>query len=302
MENALPHHDSPLTTETEDLASKAHFEVRCRNLNDGMPQQNQTAPNMIATYLRVSTDDQNILAQSGIIDTMIRAQGFDPANVLEFRDEGVSATKMGNLHDRDGGKELIEMIENGEITHVFAFRVDRMFRDPEAGSAFVKWIRTKHPLVEIHTTDAPMSLHTADGEFLYGLQVLLARREAAVLSVRTEGGMDATRQDLKPTSHAVYGWDICHTPDGEKTMRPNWKEQAVLSWIQDRQTAGDSYSKIARQLCDWGVPTKTGSTWKAAGCRRAVVSPAKYQQELHRFTPPNRMSSAPFRALSTTQK
>jgi len=256
----------------------------------------------VAVYLRVSTADQNIMSQSVCIDNLIRSHGFDPSNVLEFKDEGVSATKMGDLRDRPDGKELIEAIERGEVTHLFAFRVDRMFRDLESGAAFIKWVREKQPQLNVYTTDAPIPLTTADGEFMFGMQVLLARREAAVLSVRTTGGMTATREALKVTSHAVYGWNICHTANDEKTMRPNWKEQAVLEWIEAQHKTGLSNPKIAKQLNAWGVPTKGGKQWRAAGVRRMIVSPAKYQQELGQFDRPKRMASPPFRTLSLTQK
>lgn len=298
-----PH--EPLTTDNSPASEITQIQVRASILNNAMTTEIDTvttSTNRVAVYLRVSTDDQNVLSQSAFVDNLIRQHGFDPSNVLEFKDEGVSATKMGNLRDRPDGKELVEAIERGEVTHLFAFRVDRMFRDLEAGAAFIKWVREKQPQLNVFTTDAPMSLTTADGEFLFGMQVLLARREAAVLSVRVGGGMDATREALKPTSHAVFGWDICHTSNGEKTLRPNWKQQAVLEWIEAQHKTGLSNPKIAKQLNAWGVQTATGKQWVASGVRRMIVSPAKYQQELHQFKRPKRMTSAPFRSLSLTQK
>jgi len=306
MADAAPRPHEPLTTDIDDMASKAQYEVGVRISSNVMQPKTHTGTiaqlNRVATYLRVSTDEQNVLAQSGFVDALISQHGFDPANVVEFKDDGISATKMGNLSDRPDGKELIEAIERGEITHLFAFRVDRLFRDLEAGAAFIKWIREKHPHVGVFTTDAPMSLTTADGEFLFGMQVLLARREAAVLSVRTGGGMDATREALKVTSHAVFGWDILHKSNGEKTLRPNWKQQAVIDWVHAQHKTGQSNPKIAKQLNAWGVQTATGKKWDAAGVRRMIVKPAKYQQELHQFNRPKRIASAPFRSLSVTQK
>ena len=256
----------------------------------------------IATYFRVSTDDQNISMQEAVVDTLIRNQGFDPNNVLVFKDEGISATKMGNLGDRPQGSELIEAITNGEITHLFAYRVDRLFRDTESGASFVKWMRANHPDVSIMTTDCPMPITSADGEFFFGFQVLLARREAAVLATRTTSGMETTADQLKVVSHSIYGWNVCHNVDGEKTMRPNWKEIAVMEWMKKSNEDGLSFAKIARQLNDWGIRTKTGREWSSSGASRTVTRPAKYHQQLHQFERPTRMPSPPFRTLSVTQK
>ena len=311
MSDATLRDNSPLKSQNDDFIDmpenrqkNAYLYVGDNNMYESMTTKKQSEPiQTIATYLRCSTEDQSTDSQVMFVNGLVTSNGFKPENVMEFKDEGISVTKMGNLSDRPQGKELIEAIESGEITHVFAFRVDRMFRDLEAGAAFIKWINSKHPDVSVITTDAPVPLNTPDGEFLFGMQVLLARREAGVLAVRTEAGMDATRRNLKPTSHAVYGWNICHTPEGGKTMRPNWREQDVLDWMASEYKKGkSSYSKLAKQLTKWGIKTKTGRDWKSSSVRRCIVTPAKYQEELHQFTRPERKSKAPFRSLSTSQK
>jgi len=253
----------------------------------------------IATLRRVSTDEQDIRMQRVFIERLLLTEGLTWDDAQHFADEGISATKMTDLQSRPEASKLVKLAEAGAITKIFIYRVDRIFRDNEAGGAFVKWA-VKHG-IEIISTDLALPLSSAEGEFQFSLMVALARRESAVLSERTCGGMETTREDLKPTSHAIYGWNICHTKDGEKTMRPNWGEQSVLQWIN---TNADviSNAAMARQLNDWGVPTKTGRKWAPTGVRRAHKTPVKYHLELHRFTAPKRMASPPFRSLSTTQK
>ena len=256
----------------------------------------------IAIYLRVSTNEQDVDAQFMFVEGLVRTHGFKPEDCAIYQDEGVSATKMKDLGDRPQGKQLIEDMKAGLISHVFAYRIDRMFRDLEGGAVFLKLIKNELPDIAILTTDIALPLTSPDGEFLFGMQVLLARREAAVLAQRTQGGMQVAQEKLRPTSKAVYGWNVCHKANGEPTMRPNWKEQSVLDWIVAQHKLGTSYPKMARQLNAWGIPTKTGSKWVATGCRRHIVSPAKYHQQLHRFTPPTQRTKAPFRVLSVTQK
>jgi hypothetical protein len=296
MSDAILRPHAPLLTENQAEGETALCDIGPDIMTFDMPSVQAEG---IATLRRVSTDEQDIAMQRMFIERLLLTEGLMWDDVQHFADEGVSATKMTDLQSRPEAKKLVELCEAGAITKIFIYRVDRIFRNNKAGGAFVEWA-VKHG-IELVSTDLALPLSTAEGEFQFGLQVLLARRESALIAERTVGGHVSAREALKVVSHAIYGWNVCHTQDGEKTMRPNWGEQSVLQWINTN--AGTiSNSAMARQLNDWGVKTKLGRDWAAAGIRRAHKTPAKYQLELHRFTPPKRMSSPPFRSLSITQK
>jgi DNA invertase Pin-like site-specific DNA recombinase len=251
----------------------------------------------IATYLRVSTDEQEIRTQQGAVERLLLTYGINYEDVQHFEDEGVSATKMTDLVSRPNARQLVEMVETGTINKIFIYRVDRIFRDNEAGAAFVKWCKKFG--VELHSTDLSLPLTTAEGEFQFALQVALARREAAVLSERTQGGMQRTMEDLKPVSKiAPYGWDYwVDDRTNEKTARPNWHEQGVINWVHEQT---ESNKKVADKLNARGVPAKQGGKWSAASLWRMQNQPAKYQSQLDRFKQPKRMIQYPFRALQVS--
>lgn len=306
MSDALLSLSTPSKPSNANIEKFSQSNIGHTKMYDSMNTKNEwetihSEKSDVAIYLRVSTDEQNVDSQFLMVDGLLSQHGLDRSKVRIFQDDGISATKMGNLQDRPKGSELIQAIQNGEVKKLFAFKVDRMFRDIEAGSAFVKMITKSYPEVEIITTDVPVPLNTPDGEFLFGLMVLMARREAATLAVRTEAGMDARREQLRPTSHAVYGWDIVLDDDGLKTMIPNWRQQDVMDWVI-KQDKKDSHPKIARQLNDWGIPTSTGRKFSAGTVRRMVKTPPKQQEMLHIFDRPERKSKPPFRSLSVTQK
>lgn len=277
----------------------AKFDIRDDKMLDCMNEKKQTGRlNPIAIYMRVSTDEQKVDSQLLFVEGLVRTHGFNVEDCRMFIDEGTSATKNTDLEDRPQGKALIDAMEQGEITHVFAYKVDRMFRDLEAGGKFIKHCRNNMPNISIITTDCPMPLTTPDGEFIFGMQVLLARREASVLGQRVTGGLQAARENLKPTARAVYGWKVCHNADGEKTMRPNWPQQSVIQWVIDMDREGWSRPKICRQLNAWGIPTSEGHKWLKSTVRRLIVKPAKQQDVLHMFTPPKTFpTKPPFKCL-----
>lgn len=241
-----------------------------------------------ALYLRVSSDKQDVGMQEEYCRSMANMDGWSNDEIVIYSDDGQSATKMPDLLNRPAGSALIQDIEAGKITHVYAYRVDRLFRNLGAGAAFLADCKNKWPHLIIRTADAPMSLTSADGEFLFGLNVLLARREAAVLSVRTQGGMQYTADNLGKVSGCIWGWQ-----EVNGRMEPHWHQQAVLEWIQSNTT--DSNSKIASRINACGIKTITGRKFSQSTVWRMKKTPPKYQDQLHQFTRPQRMISYPFR-------
>ena len=278
----------------------------------------------VSGYLRVSDPDQRVRSQVKQLKGQIMNAMPDDFDVEKdirwFIDEGVSATKNTNLADRPEGKQLVDAVEAGEIDYIFAKKVDRMFRDNEAGSAFVKWMNNKHPNVTFLTTDVPEPLNTPNGEFLFTLMVALARKYAADLSVVSKDGVMASQDDLERTSHAVYGWDDYDSGRRRITqgkdkgplylMKPNWREQDVRDWFMAENKKGESVSSICKKMNGWGLKNKSGNNWTVSSLRNQIKRPAQLHKQLtnpkHQNNPHfkrgSRRSSPPFRALSTTQK
>jgi len=302
MADALLSPHAPLKTQNmrnEEL-SKGYVGLR-QNHSDMAINEWETSDSEVAVYLRVSTDDQSIDSQFLAIEGLLRQYNLDVNDVRVFKDEGVSATKNTNLQDRPAGSALIDLIQSGKVKKVFSFQIGRMFRDNEAGAVFLKQMNSKYPDVQVITFDCPVPFNTPMGEFLFTLMVANARLEVANLGMRSMAGCDVARENLRPTSHAVFGWTIINPKTPVATMEPNWKQQDVMDWAIN-QNKKDSYAKIARQLNEWGILTATKRSFSAGTIRRMVLTPPKQQDMLHVFDRPERRSKPPFRTLSITQK
>ena len=83
-----------------------------------------------AIYVRVSTEEQ---ATEGVsLDEQVsRSRAYCDLHQLDvaalFRDEGVSAGKP--LRDRPNGRELLNAVAEGRVSHVVTVKLDRLFRD-----------------------------------------------------------------------------------------------------------------------------------------------------------------------------
>lgn len=272
----------------------------------------------VGGYLRVSDPDQKVRSQVARLKGMMvnhLPDDFDvEKDVRWYIDEGSSATKNTNLEDREDGLRLKTDVDNGEIDFIFAKKVDRMFRDNEAGAVFVKWMNNKHPNVTFWTSDVPEPLNTPNGEFLFTLMVALARKYAADLGVVSKDGMMASQDNLERTSHNTYGWDdydsglrrIVQGKDKGPLYKvtPNWKEQDCRDWFISENQNGKSISDIRKRLNKWGVPNKSGNAWTNQALRSQINNPAQLHTQLlnpkHKVLMskrPSRRSTPPFRAL-----
>jgi DNA invertase Pin-like site-specific DNA recombinase len=289
----------------EDADSKVARELR----------ETSNPKSRVACYLRVSTKKQKVRSQVNELKDKVKA--YLPhldfyKDVRFYIDEGTSATKNTNLRDRDDGKRLVEDMNNGEIDYIFSKKVDRMFRDNEAGSAFVKWMTKKHPTVVFRTSDIAEPLNTPMGEMIFTIMVAQARFMAANLGVDTKDGMQTSQDNLERTSSEVYGWTwydsgrrrIVQGKDKGPLYlnKPHWKEQDCRDWFMKEYENGKSVSNIRKRLNKWGVPNKSGNDWTDSALRNQINRPAKLHLQLdnpkHNFKRPSRRSTPPFRALT----
>ena len=161
----------------------------------------------IATYQRVSSDEQSTVMQAAWLRQTLTNQGLNYDLAQHFIDEDTSATKKKDIDQRPEGKKLLDMIQKGAISRLFVYRLDRLFRDTEYAAKFLKVLAKKK--VQLFSNDFAGDLTSADGQFTYGLQMLLAARETAVLGERVQDTMDKNTEALIPNSKIPpYGWDF----------------------------------------------------------------------------------------------
>jgi site-specific DNA recombinase len=307
---------SPYETKTTDFDYESNS-TNWANLYNGehidtvydndeiMPKQNR----IIVAYLRVSTDEQSVAMQRKYLEHKMKTDGINISKVVWIEEkEGVSASKNPKMTDRTEGRVLHEKLLRGELKVIYAYKLDRLFRDTAEGLTFAKLCKKLG--TDIFTMETPMGVCDENGFILLTMHFMMAEVEVMKLSTRTTGGMDVQRDSGGVTTSAVFGWDVMEliNEDGSpliendkvvKTVVPNWQEQAVINWIRTKVSEGKSNNWIATQLNSIGLKGKKGGKWQGQSIKRCLE--AKQHSQIVKFNPPKRMMKWPFADLRKKQ-
>lgn len=239
----------------------------------------------VAVYLRVSTGDQTVDSQLMKLRPFLLAEGYDVDECSLYVDDGVSAKSHPNFTDRPAGSEMMADVASGKITKIYGTYVNRFFRRVAQGSAWMDEMAQNHPQVVIKTSDCFASTTSSAGRMMWHTLLMVSEMENEQRAERTQGGMQRLQEQLKKSSHAVFGWSY---NEDEERMNPNWHQQAVIQYVKEawNDNKGHSFSKIARDLNDWCIPTSTGRQWSSSGVSRLINKPSKMQDQLHQFDTP----------------
>ena len=101
--------------------------------------------NIIAVYLRVSTQEQNEASQREEIGKFIEQEGFDPNRIRWFLDKST-----GDNLDRSAFEEMDRLIANGAIKTVIVWKLDRLSRKMVDGMVTVsRWLESDIRFVSV---------------------------------------------------------------------------------------------------------------------------------------------------------
>ena len=239
----------------------------------------------VAVYLRVSTGDQTVDSQLMKLRPFLLAEGYDVDECSLYVDDGVSAKSHPNFTDRPAGSDMMQDVADGKITIIYGTYVNRFFRRVANGSAWMDLMAKEYPQVIIKTSDCFASTTSSAGRMMWHTLLMVSEMENEQRAERTQSGMQRLQEQLKKSSHAVFGW-FWNEDDGR--MNPDWHQQAVIQHVKEswNDNKGQSFASIARDLNDWNIKTSTGRSWAAGGVGRLVKKPSKMQDQLHQFTPP----------------
>jgi len=292
------------STDWANLYSGEHIDTVSNNDED-MPTQNR----IIVAYLRVSTDEQSVALQRKYLEHKMRGDDVDLTKVEWIEEkEGVSASKNPKMTDRTEGRILHEKLLRGELKVIYAYKLDRLFRDTAEGLTFAKLCKKLG--TDIFTMETPTGVCDENGFILLTMHFMMAEVEVMKLSTRTIGGQDVKRDSGGVTTNAVFGWEVMElvNEDGSpliendkivKTVVPQWQEQAVMNWMRTVLNEGKSYNWIARELNSIGLKGKKGGKWQSQSIKRCLE--AKQHSQIVKFNPPKRMMKWPFADLRKKQ-
>jgi len=243
---------------------------------EGMTEQEQ-AETCVA-YARVSSAHQaekgvSMEAQVRRLKAYAEYRNFLLPDENIFIDKGVSAGTP--LWNRPAGKQMRKQILCSEVSHLLAYKMDRLFRNTRDCLTCVDELREED--VHMHFCEfdgGPMDTTSAAGRMFLTVLAAFGELERGLISERTKLAIEHLKQNMRRFTNDIYGWDH----DEDNNLTPNWEEQKWVDWMRVQHfDNGLSGSEIARLLNEQGVPTKRGKKWSYMTVLRTI------RYEFHRF-------------------
>ena len=155
-------------------------------------------------YVRVSTEDQIEFspdAQAKRCRDLARLRGLEPVTVLA--DEGWSGKNL----ERPSMRELLRLVEAGEVTHLLIWRWDRLSRDQGDFSKLVKLFDTHG--VSVHSVnEGGLDLSSASGRMQIGVHGVFAQYYRDQIVENTRMGQRQAAEQGRWLNRAPTGYDM----------------------------------------------------------------------------------------------
>lgn len=212
-------------------------------------------------YLRVSTADQaehgvSLDAQQERLSAYAIANGLEVAGIL--RESAISGTIP--LADRPEGVKLTEMVSSGQVRHVIALKLDRLFRSAvDALSTTALWDKQGIALHLVDMGGQSLNTGSAMGRMMLTMMAGFAQFERDLTAERTTSALAHKKANSQAYSPTPYGKDR----DGER-LTDNAQEQGIIRQMRELRENGFSLRGIAEHLNSNGIASKQGKQWYAS--------------------------------------
>jgi len=216
--------------------------------------QNQPQPYAYERLSRIKDDDAlSMTAQHD--DNEKRARELGLTITRHHNDEGVSAFLEDAAEDRVGYLELWDAIRAGKVSHVFAWRQDRLWRNTIDQGLFLRDCR-KHGVQAIITAGKVIDPNNPDDKMVATIIGAVDEHESDVKQLRIKRKQATLRAHGKVTNPLVaLGWlGTRHgheRNDGATIYEP---EAALIRDAATRVLAGTTITEIAREWNTNEVP------------------------------------------------
>ena len=203
-------------------------------------------------YVRVSTDDQRDNGYS--IDLQLRmikeyCEKNDYSIVDVYNDAGYSGKDLM----RTEMQRLLADIKSKKIDKLIAVKVDRLTRNNYDGFWLLNYCE-EHD-VKIELILEPYDVSTANGEMIFGMNLVFGQRERKEIGARTKRAMEEMALEKIHPSKAPYGY-IRNKETGHLEIEPI--EAQVVKEIFELCKQGNSTRNIATIMKDNNAYLKQG--------------------------------------------
>lgn len=207
-------------------------------------------------YVRVSTDDQRDNGYS--IDSQLRMiKEYCEKNEYDIVDVYNDAGHSGKDLMRPEMQRLLKDIKIKKIDKLVAIKVDRLTRNNYDGFWLLNYCE-EHD-VKIELILEPYDVSTANGEMIFGMNLVFGQRERKEIGARTKRAMEEMALEHIHPSKAPYGY-IRNKKTGHLEVEPI--EAEVVKEIFELCKQGNSTRGIATIMKDNNAYLKQGK-WKS---------------------------------------
>lgn len=209
-----------------------------------------------AIYVRVSTDDQRDNGYS--IDSQLRMiKEYCEKNDYSIVDIYNDAGHSGKDLMRPEMQRLLKDIKSKKIDKLIAIKVDRLTRNNYDGFWLLNYCE-EHD-VKIELILEPYDVSTANGEMIFGMNLVFGQRERKEIGARTKRAMEEMALEHIHPSKAPYGY-IRDKETGHLEIEPI--EAQVVKEIFKLCKEGHSTRSIATIMKDNNAYLKSGK-WRS---------------------------------------
>lgn len=207
-------------------------------------------------YVRVSTDDQRDNGYS--IDSQLRMiKEYCEKNEYDIVDVYNDAGHSGKDLMRPEMQRLLKDIKSKKIDKLISIKVDRLTRNNYDGFWLLNYCE-EHD-VKIELILEPYDVSTANGEMIFGMNLVFGQRERKEIGARTKRAMEEMTLERIHPSKAPYGY-IRNKETGHLEVEPI--EAEVVKEIFELCKQGNSTRGIATIMKDNNAYLKQGK-WKS---------------------------------------
>jgi DNA invertase Pin-like site-specific DNA recombinase len=226
-----------------------------------------------AAYLRRSYVDPDSPgdisreAQRATVRKLATADGHN-GNLVEYDDWGVSAD-VAKAAKRTAYARLLADMEAGEVSAVYAFDVDRLYRDPR-DLIRLQDAAARHR-VRIVTTAGELAIGDGDdpsAEAFAFIGSVFGRMELQKAKKRNRATIAARRIRGDDFGHAPYGYRRERQDDGRSVFVRDPAEP--IEPVIDAFLEAGSFGGAAKILNARGIPTNRGGPWAGNVVNRIV--------------------------------
>jgi site-specific DNA recombinase len=270
------------------------------HLFDRKPPHPEPMPTLatifVAIYVRISKDAQakglGVRDQEQDCRKLAERLGWIVYRV--FVDNDIRAAKYSNK-PRPAYLEMLQAMREGVVQAVLCWDVYRLVRQPKELEEFLD-IAEASGITRLGTVSGDYDLSTPEGRFQARLWANIAANESEKTSQRHRRRQLQIAMDGQPNGgQRRYGYRHI---EGANRLEVVPDEAVIIREMAARVLAGETISRIARDLNRRGIPAAKGGEWVAhtvrtvvsgdtvAGIRvhRGAVYPAKWEPILDRST------------------